>query len=162
MTIREYGSTDYRVVCQCFIELQDMERALDGRLPAGASVADTYLRGLLERCQRLDGRIFVAEAEGRVVGYASVLPSCRENGPEVDATPYAYLDDLVVLPAHRGQGHGNALLRRTEAYATACGLSVLRLCVKGGNHSARAFYERAGFSEYELILERRIPQSSRT
>jgi len=162
MTIREYRSSDYPAVRECFIELQETERALDDRLPAGASVADTYLRGLLERCQRYDGRIFVAEAGGRVVGYASVLASCREEGPEVDAAPYAYLDDLVVLPAHRGQGHGYALLRRTEAYATAWGSSILRLCVKGGNHPARAFYEGAGFSEYELILERRIPQSTPT
>ena len=81
MIIREYRSSDYPAVRECFIELQEAERAIDGRLPSGASVADTCLHGLLERCRRLDGRLFVAETEGRVVGYASVSPRAARRGP---------------------------------------------------------------------------------
>jgi ribosomal protein S18 acetylase RimI-like enzyme len=68
----------------------------------------------------------------------------------------AYVDDLVILPAHRGQGLGRALLNRAEAYAAACGRSSLRLSVKSGNTGARAFYARGGYIEYEVELEKRL------
>lgn len=162
MTIRDYRQADYSAVRDCFIELQEVERALDARVPPGGSVADVYLRTLFERNEQLDGRIFVAEADGRVIGYTSVLGTCRSDGPEDDPAPYAYVDDLVVLPEFRGQGHGHALLRRAERYAAGWGRSVLRLCVKGDNRTAREFYDRAGFSEYELVLERQLPSNTAT
>jgi ribosomal protein S18 acetylase RimI-like enzyme len=162
VTIRDYRPADYPAVRDCFIELQEVERALDARVPAGAPIAEAYLRGLFERCETMDGRVFVAEAEGRVIGYACVLGTCRPDGPDDDPAPTAYLDDLVVLPRFRGRGHGRALLQRAEEYATAWARPVLRLCVKGGNHNARAFYARAGFLEYELLLERQLRPSTAT
>jgi ribosomal protein S18 acetylase RimI-like enzyme len=162
VTIREYRAADYPAVRACFIELQEVERALDARVPSGTSIADAYLRALFERNEQLDGAIFVAEAEGRVIGYASVLGTCRSDAPDDDPAPYAYLDDLVVLPEYRGQGHGYALLRRAERYAAVWGRSVVRLSVKGDNRNAREFYDRAGFSEYELVLERQLPPTTAT
>ena len=162
MTIREYRPADYPALRGCFIELQEVERELDARVPPGVSIVEAYLRGLFERCATLDGRIFVSEADGRVVGFASVLGTCRSDAPDDDPTPYAYLDDLVVLPEFRGQGHGRALLGRAESYAAGWGRSVLRLCVKGDNRNARAFYDRAGFSEYELVLERHLSPTATT
>ncbi len=162
MTVRDYRPADYPAVRDCFIELQEVERALDARVPPGASIAEVYLRGLLERCETMNGRIFVAEADGRVAGYACVLGTFHSDAPDDDPTPCAYLDDLVVLPEFRGLGHGRALLQRAEAYATRWGRSVLRLSVKSGNQNARAFYARAGFSEYELLLERQLSPTTAT
>ena len=90
------------------------------------------------------------------MGFVSVLGACRSEEPDDDPAPFAYVDDLVVLPDHRGRGHGRALLGRAEAYAVACGRSSLRLRVKGANGQARAFYARGGYVEYELELERRL------
>jgi GNAT superfamily N-acetyltransferase len=66
------------------------------------------------------------------------------------------VDDLVVLPEHRGHGYGRALLARAEAYAAALGRTTLRLRVKGGNLPARAFYAGAGYTEYEIELQKEI------
>jgi ribosomal protein S18 acetylase RimI-like enzyme len=157
MTVRDYrAASDFAAIRTCFIELQEFERALDERVPPGMTIADAYLAGLFKRCDECAGRLFVAEVHGRVVGFVSVLGVCRSEAPDDDSTPFAYVDDLVVLPDYRGQGHGQELLRQAEAYAMACGRSVLRLCVKGGNQSARAFYARAGYAEYEVELERHL------
>jgi ribosomal protein S18 acetylase RimI-like enzyme len=157
MVVREYrDAEDFLGVRTCLIELQEFERSLDARLPAGATIANAYLEGLFRRCDQFTGKLFVAETDSRVVGFVSVLASCRSEAPDDDAGPFAYVDDLVVLPQYRGQGYGRALLDRAEAYAAAHGRSTLRLRVKGDNHSARGFYARAGYGEYEVELEKQV------
>jgi ribosomal protein S18 acetylase RimI-like enzyme len=155
--IRDYRPPgDPAALRACLIELQEHERALDSRLPRGPAIADAYLEGLFRRCDVLKGRLFVAEVEAGVVGYVSVLTDCRSDAPDDDPTPFAYVDDLVVLPGHRGRGYGRALLGRAEGVAAACGRSTLRLRVKGGNRAARRLYARAGYLEYEVELEKRL------
>lgn len=157
MTIREYRAVDdLPAVRRCLIELQDFERALDARMPTGTAIASAYLDGLFARCRQFAGQLFVAEVDAQVVGFVSVLGGFRAEDPDDDPAPFAYVDDLVILPQHRGRGLGRALLRRAEAYAAACGRSSLRLRVKAGNGGARAFYARGGYTEYELQLEKRI------
>ena len=102
MAIRDYRVDDVSAVRTCLIELQEFERALDPRLPAGATIADAYLETLFRRCDRFAGKLFVAEADGRVVGFVSVLGSCRSETPDDDTGPYAYVNDLLVLPAYPG------------------------------------------------------------
>jgi ribosomal protein S18 acetylase RimI-like enzyme len=140
--IRDYRPPgDLAALRACLIELQEHERALDSRLPRGPAIADAYLEGPFRR---------------RGGGYVSVLTDCRSDAPDDDPIPYAYVDDLVVLPGHRGRGYGRALLGRAEALAAACGRSTLRLRVKGGNRAARGLYARAGYLEYEVELEKRL------
>lgn len=157
MNIRIYSAeADFPAVKACFIELQEFERALDPRIPSGAGAADAYLEGLFGRCRRFAGEVFVVEDAGRVVGFVSVLGACRSDSPDDAATPFAYVDDLVVLPEHRGRGYGRALLARAEAYAAALGQTTLRLRVKGGNQLARGFYAGAGYTEYEIELQKEL------
>jgi ribosomal protein S18 acetylase RimI-like enzyme len=156
MSVRDFVATDLPGVRACFIELQEGERALDPRLPPGASIVDAYLEGLFRRCAEQAGRLFVSEERGQVIGFVSVLGACVSDAPDDDAAPFAYVDDLVVLPGYRHRGHRRALLEGAEAYATASGRPSLRLRVKGGNEPARSFYARAGYAEYELELEKRL------
>jgi ribosomal protein S18 acetylase RimI-like enzyme len=161
MMIRDFEPTDLPAVRACFIELQDFEGALDSRLPSGRGVVDAYLEGLMRRCTAHGGRLFVAEEQSRIVGFVSVLGAVASDSPEDDPTPFAYVDDLVVLPEYRRRGHGRALLQRAEAYAIASGRSSVRLRVKGRNQRARAFYAAAAYAEYELELEKRLRPATR-
>jgi GNAT superfamily N-acetyltransferase len=72
--------------------------------------------------------VWVAEAAGRVVGYAAV-----EDG---------VLDALYLLPGARRQGLGTLLLRRAQAHSPG-GLSLF---VFQKNTGARAFYAHHGFT----------------
>ena len=147
---------DYSAVRTCLIELQEFERGLDPHVPSGEAIADLYLEGLFQRCGQCAGELFVVESGGQVVGFVSVLGTCRSGAPDDYPEPFAYVDDLVVLPQYRGRGYGRALLRRAETYAAAHGRGTLRLRVKGGNHRARGFYARAGYAEYEVELEKEV------
>jgi ribosomal protein S18 acetylase RimI-like enzyme len=157
MQIRECNlDRDLPALRACAIELQDFERALDPRLPEGDKMADAYLEEVFDRARKFAGKFFVAEIDGQVVGLVSVLGACQLEEPSETPAPFAYVDDLLVLPKHRGQGIGKALLAEAEGYAKRCGRASIRLCVKGGNHQARAFYAKAGYGEYELELEKRL------
>jgi len=82
---------------------------------------------------------FVAEAEGEVVGFASV-GECREPGSE-DGELYAiYLDQT-----RWGHGVGRSLLEQAERSLRDAGFEAALLWVLEGNARAIRFYERAGW-----------------
>ena len=64
----------------------------------------------------------------------------------IEGTP-THLVELAVAPAHRGVGHGSALLTEVCNRGGEC-----RLTVRSDNDGARRFYERHGFR-----VETRLP-----
>jgi uncharacterized protein (TIGR00290 family) len=155
--VRDYDpSRDAAALRACVIELQEFERRLEPDLPPGERMAGPYLERLHERCARHRGRLFVAEREGRLVGFAGVLAELPQEEPDEPDEPYAFLSDLVVLPEARRAGVGRALLARAESYARHAGARVLRLDVLARNAGARALYAAEGFRERLLRLEKRL------
>ena len=59
------------------------------------------------------------------------------------------LDELYVVPEHRNQGLGTALLRAAEAELVARGGEVLEIGVDGEDVDAQRFYERHGYVDHD-------------
>jgi ribosomal protein S18 acetylase RimI-like enzyme len=154
ITIREYRAEDYEEVAVCFVELQDHERGIDEHLAEGSRVAKKYLDYMFSRCAETGGKVFVAEREGRVVGFVSVWAKVKTKAIEVREHEYAYVSDLVVLSEHRGHGTGKALLQRAEDYARLEGVKILRINVLAKNKVARALYLSLGFEERIVELSK--------
>lgn len=89
----------------------------------------------LMRAELADARALVAEQAGQLV--ACVLLHRRGDG--------MYLDRLAVLPSHRGQHIGDALLRAVEQIARAEGASRLSLSVRLALEAQQDYYRRRGF-----------------
>jgi ribosomal protein S18 acetylase RimI-like enzyme len=151
--IREYEPSRHRGQLRaCVVELQEFERGLEPTLPKGEAMADRYLAHVLDRCAGGAGRIFVSEEDGTVVGFVGVLARVVPEPDEAQA--YAYVSDLVVLPAHRRRGIGRALLERAEAYARGEGARVLRVGVLAKNEAAARLYRSLGFGDYTIQLSK--------
>jgi len=91
------------------------------------------------------GRIFVAEAGGRIIGVAAMSWSFSlEHGGRA-----AWLDELYVVPEHRGGGIGTMLLEAVRAAARAGGALAMDLEVEAGHERASSLYERHGFSRHQ-------------
>jgi ribosomal protein S18 acetylase RimI-like enzyme len=60
-----------------------------------------------------------------------------------------YLAELYVAPAHRGRGHGRALLQTAIELARAEGADYMDLGTSEDDVAARKLYERFGFSRTE-------------
>ena len=76
--------------------------------------------------------------------------NCLEGSSTFKAQPLLNIHDIAVLPAHRGQGVGQALLAAAQDHARACGCCKLTLEVLTGNQTALASYQRFGFEAYTL------------
>ncbi len=155
--IREYDEANDRdALRECVIALQDFERQLEAELPPGSSMADSYLKFLFEQCAMSFGRVFVAESEGRVIGFVGILTRVFPESPEDPPDAYAYITDLVVLPKYRCQGIGQALLARAEEAARESGTSRLQIGVLVKNRPARELYRSYGFRDFELRLRKTL------
>jgi ribosomal protein S18 acetylase RimI-like enzyme len=64
--------------------------------------------------------------------------------------PEAYLQELYVVPARRGNGIGRALLEATMDAARAAGATGIDLATGETDAAARALYESCGFTNHEL------------
>jgi ribosomal protein S18 acetylase RimI-like enzyme len=155
--IREYDpALDRRAIRECFVELQDFERELDPRMPPGDRIAEAYLQLMFSRCREFGGVVLVADRDGRVVGFVTILTRHRSSEPDDDPGEHGLVSELVVSAAHRGRGIGRSLLRAAEARAREAGAKSLHLAVKAGNTGARALYSAEGFAKSEIYLEKAL------
>ena len=143
----------------CVVELQDFERRIDPRIPPGAAIADAYIADMFKRCEECGGRILVAEVDGDVAGYATILPKVRSEQLKAGDLEYGLISDLIVLERYRGLGLGQKLLAAAEQYAKACKVRYLRIGVLAGNQVAESLYASSGFSPLYTELEKTITGS---
>jgi ribosomal protein S18 acetylase RimI-like enzyme len=157
LTIRGYRDGDEAAVIALVRELQIHEGQYIDRLKPPDTIGPWYVEALIDEVAKNKGSFLVAERDGLVVGYATLLAemSSRDEKDEIDYS-YSYVGDLAVLYAHRGLGIGKALLEECERLARAAGQKWLRLGVIAENRGARRFYERFGLEERFLTLEKRL------
>jgi len=99
-----------------------------------------------------NARLWVAEAERRVVGMISLqsLISTAEGGK------VGLIEDLVVAKGFRGAGIGSALLAAVEKWAEQNGLSRLQLLADGNNVQALDFYKKHTWRKNALVCLRKL------
>ncbi|SEQ94661.1 GNAT family N-acetyltransferase [Natrinema salaciae] len=91
-----------------------------------------------------DVATFVADADGPIAGYAVVVSG--DSPPVFARGPEATLEELYVVPAHRGEGIATALMDRAEGWAADRGCDYITLSVNASNDSAAALYESSGYA----------------
>lgn len=140
----------------CLIELQDFEHQIDQRIPSGAEIVDAYIPEMMSRCESCDGRVFVAELNGEVVGYATILSRVTSEEIEDGGVEYGLISDLVTASGHRKQGVARALLDAAETFARKRGTKWLRVGALAANQLALGIYESRGFSKLYVELEKEL------
>lgn len=161
MPIRDFDrKTDFAGVRACLIELQDFERAFDPRMPPGADIVDEYVRQMFARCRKCQGKVLIADVDGQVAGYATILTTVKSEQLEDGDFEYGLVSDLMVLERHRNSGLGTKLLAAAESYARACEVRWLRIGVLVANRNAERLYLSRGFSGQYVELEKDLARSS--
>ncbi len=96
----------------------------------------------------------VAERDGEVLGYTYA----GVEGYDYMALrgPAGALYDIVVDPAHRGQGIGRALLDATVAALEARGVPRMVLTTAERNEAAQRLFARAGFRRTMIEMTREL------
>lgn len=104
-------------------------------------------RAVSEVCRSDDVDVWVADADGRPVGFVAVR--CTEEG----ASAVGEIDMIAVDPQHQRAGVGRLLLDRAVAEVRARGLPLAVIATGGdpGHAPARALYEQHGFTALPLV-----------
>ncbi len=137
MTIRTATAQDARAIADLAIAFRNhLQRAVPTQAQFEASVA-TLLASP-------DARFFLAERDGRPVGY--VLQRYRYSmwASGMEAT----IEDLYVDPAARQGGLGRALIECAVAAAEALPCTTVCLDTNEFNASSTAIYRRLGFDAF--------------
>ena len=99
-------------------------------------------------CRAVGNRVWVAEADGRAVGYTVVVvhPVNRD-------TQSGQIYMLAVDPDYQHQGIGQALVSFAVDRITELGIPLAEIGTVGdpGHAPARRLYERAGFTPFPLV-----------
>ena len=90
--------------------------------------------------ERRYAETIIAEDDGKPVGFALFF----HNYSTFLGQPGIYLEDLFVLPEHRGGGVGRLLLERLAQLAVERGCGRLEWAVLDWNVDAIRFYQRLG------------------
>ncbi len=109
---------------------------------AGPPLPQTYRTAFREIEADPRQRLLVVEAQGRVVGVASLVfvPNLSHQG-----RPYAIIENVVVDAVERSAGHGELLLRYAVEEARRASCYKLSLTSNKARRDAHRFYERLGF-----------------
>lgn len=91
---------------------------------------------------------FVAEEDGRVLGFASYSQFRGGNG-----YVHAMEHTVILGPGTWGKGHGRALMAAVEGHARERGGHTMHAGVSGENTAGVAFHERVGYRKVGVIPE---------
>ena len=100
--------------------------------------------------------IFIAEEDGLVVGYCFCQIRDYAGSTVLTDRKELYIDDLCVDENCRGQHIGRTLYAHACAYAKEIGCQFLTLNVWCGNESAMKFYENAGLTPRNIMMETKL------
>ena len=104
--------------------------------PPDAAARARFARDLVAQPPRFDA--YLAELDGVAAGYAIVF----ETYSTFLALPTLYLEDIFVLPEHRGRKVGEALFRALVAEAHRRGCGRMEWAVLDWNQLGLRFYEK--------------------
>jgi GNAT superfamily N-acetyltransferase len=123
------------------------------RIPDAGTV-ERHFEDVLARGVVSGVLISVAESSGQVIGMVEVVvmpdpPDHQILTPGRDAQVHT-----VVLPGHRGEGVGTALLEAAERIAADQGIAHLYAGIFAPNTEAIRFYSAAGFGSNGVSLRK--------
>lgn len=72
----------------------------------------------------------------------------------------AFVDEMFILPEHRGKGFGRAALALAKSEAALLGVKALHLEVAHSNKRAQRMYTSAGFAPRERFFIMSVPLES--
>jgi ribosomal protein S18 acetylase RimI-like enzyme len=151
LKIREYVASDRAHIVGCMEELQDYlvnvdEMKFTRRM---LEYGERFTEKLLQEVRDKKGRIYVAESQGKIVGFIAGIVYEWSTEVLLECIPLksGRILELFVDSKHRRQGIGKMLMRKMEEYFHMGGCDVFRVEVFEPNTEAYQFYQGLGYQD---------------
>lgn len=123
-----------------------MVRETDDGIDADAEYPgwrDRFVKFFAPRLAAKEAAVYVAEADGKVVGVAAVYRFANHR-TEIFGRSVAYITNVYVVPAQRRHGLGTKLTQACIDWARARDYDTIRLRT---THMGRPVYAKLGFEQ---------------
>lgn len=145
VVVRRATSDDASKVAEFAMKLFAQHREYDPERFADLSHLDGAARYYGSRAQAETARVFVADIDEKVVGFAYLEYEAKDYADLLENA--VWLHDLYIDESARGTGSGKALMAAVVEAAREFGAGNVVLGVAAKNSHAREFFERLGFRE---------------
>ena len=144
VVIRPAVASDAVAIGKLWEKLVAYHRKIDDDMPrATADGAALYARNLSNRLEDSHTQVFVAETDGKLVGY--VLGVVVDLVPEMfEYESGGFLADIFVEEGYRSRGIGTALVKGLRDWFRENGLDHFVWHVAATNRDALRFWEQLG------------------
>lgn len=112
----------------------------DSDIPA----AENFLK---ERIENKDSEIFIAESEGKLVGFVQLYPLFSSTRMQ----RYWLLNDLYVNENYRGKGFSKELIEESKELAKSTNAAGILLETGKSNDIGNQLYPSCGFEIYDEV-----------
>ena len=154
MIIRKATNSDISAIEQIYSDIHTAEE--NGEVTIGW-IRGVYPTRATAQAALLRDDLFVAQADGRIVGAAVINQIQVEEYSlgnwqyEAEDGEVMVLHTLVVSPETPGKGYGREFVEYYEQYALENGCPYLRIDTNERNVRARAMYKKLGYREVGTV-----------
>jgi GNAT superfamily N-acetyltransferase len=156
ITLRTALLRDRDTVIELIHQLNLFEADLVGDRRRDYGAASAYYDELMQRLNRRNGRIILAEVEGIVVGAMGFSADQDAAYITDDVRNHGTVTDLIVHQEWRGRGVGQRLLAEAERLTKEAGFKRLVIGALVANERAERTYRQFGFEPYVSILKKEL------
>ena len=121
--------------------------------PEDQGFIKTYVRYLEDETALGRIKVFCAAEGETIIGSVNLVLVPKSPKPDRPASKIGYVTNTYVLPEYRNGGIGTRLLENLEAYARD---NSVELIIVWPSTRSVPYYERAGYSGQNEILEKRL------
>jgi len=158
--MRDYQSTDKAAIAEATEKLHEYVVALDPikRLRKMPGYVEHTTSELFETIEKQEGKIFVAEDDGKFIGFVAgfTMKQSEENLLSVIPSKLGVISDVYVDDAYRGQQLGTNLMEKMEAHLKDMGCDAIWIDIVAFNTTAHSFYNKLGYTDREIGLIKKI------
>lgn len=162
--IREFREADREAVDQLQFGLQqyfaEIDQSGDDLAYKSLGAAHMYMEKMIKDVREMNGRIFVAEDGGKVIGFVQGVIIEHKKGEDRlydlsrRANKEGWVGLLYVSPGKRGLGIGKKLFNAIEDFFRSENCTHIKLLTLAENKNAINFYREAGLTENVIEMSK--------
>lgn len=159
VTVRRMKVNEIPRVTELWREMMDYHLSLDPHFELTVDSDKTYQEYLRSTMENYDSAIFVADLDGRIVGYT--IGMILSNPAVFALDRYGFISEMGVDDACQRSGVGQRMWEHACRWFKRRGISVLQLNVSPRNEKGYSFWKKMGCKEFLTIMWHDIPDSVR-